>query len=613
MQAYFAKFFYVLSGRRRQLALLMVFAVFSSVLEAVGLGMVGPFIAVATDAARSQPLIDFVKELLTRLGRSNPSNSDVLLILGSAVILAFYVKSYLGFSVQRYIHRFGAMQRRWIAARLMYSYSRAPYTYHLQHNSAELVQTVVNETEVFSQMALLPLLFAFSNLLMILAIVTLLILTNAMAVFAVAGILGLSFGILQTFKTRIGQWGRDRNESFEKSIQILNDSFGGVKEIRVLGCEPYFEQQVDREFKRYAISGSSFYSFSNLPRYLMESFVITFLVSFTWAFLAINGESGNLNSVLGIFAMASVRMLPCVGTVVSGANQVRYAGSALDKIYFALKQLETLPGGNMMSLGSSPETWMGSRPAIAPLSFKNEVEVSSIVYRYPEILEPALDKISFTFKRGEAIALIGRSGAGKTTLVDLILGLLTPESGDIKVDGVSIYGQLRSWQQLVGYVPQTIHLTEDTLMRNIAFGVADHLINHEQLQRALEAAQLVELAERLPQGINTMVGERGMRLSGGQRQRVGIARAIYHDRQILVLDEATAALDNETESLVSDAVKALGGEKTLIIIAHRLTTIKHCDRVYQIDSGKIISTGTYDSVVIGQGLVSNLDKPLSES
>ena len=613
MQAYFAKFFYVLSGRRRQLALLMVFAVFSSVLQAVGLGMVGPFIAVATDAARSQPLIDFVKGLLTRLGRSNPSNSDVLLILGSTVILAFYVKSYLGFSVQRYIHRFGAMQRRWIAARLMYSYSRAPYTYHLQHNSAELVQTVVNETEVFSQMALLPLLFAFSNLLMILAIVTLLILTNAMAVFAVAGILGLSFGILQKFKTRIGQWSRDRNESFEKSIQILNDSFGGVKEIRVLGCEPYFEQQADREFKRYAISGSSFYSFSSLPLYLMESFLITFLVSFTWAFLAINGESGNLNSVLGIFAMASIRMLPCVGMVVDGVNQVRYAGSALDKIYFALKQLETLPGGNMMSLGSSPETWMGSRPAMAPLSFKNEVEVSSIVYRYPEILEPALDKISFTFKRGEAIALIGRSGAGKTTLVDLILGLLTPESGDIKVDGVSIYGQLRSWQQLVGYVPQTIHLTEDTLMRNIAFGVADHLINHEQLQRALEAAQLVELAERLPQGINTMVGERGMRLSGGQRQRVGIARAIYHDRQILVLDEATAALDNETESLLSDAVKALGGEKTLIIIAHRLTTIKHCDRVYQIDSGKIISTGTYDSVVIDQGLASNLDKPLSES
>jgi ABC-type multidrug transport system fused ATPase/permease subunit len=291
---------------------------------------------------------------------------------------------------------------------------------------------------------------------------------------------------------------------------------------------------------------------------------------------------------------------------------VRYANSALDKIYLALKQLEALPNGNVQFLRSSPETWMGSRSAVVPLSFNDEVEVSNIVYHYPEISEPALDKISFTFKRGETIALIGRSGAGKTTLVDLLLGLLTPESGDIKVDGVSIYGQLRSWQHLVGYVPQTIYLTEDTLMRNIAFGVPDHLINHEQLQLALEAAQLVELAENLPQGINTVVGERGMRLSGGQRQRVGIARAIYHDRQILVLDEATAALDNETESLVSDAVKALGGEKTLIIIAHRLTTIKHCDRVYQMDSGKIIRTGTYDSVVVDQGLASNFDKAISE-
>lgn len=613
MQAYLTKFFYVLSGRRRQLGLLIAFAVLSSVLEAVGLGMVGPFIAVATDAARSQPLIDFVKGLLVRFGRSNPSNSDVLLLLGSAVILAFYIKSYLGFRVQQYIYRFGSMQRRRLAARLMYSYSRAPYTYHLQHNSAEMVQTVVNETEVFSQMALLPLLFAFSNLLIILAIVTLLVFTNAMAVFVVAGIVCVSFGLLQKFKTRIGQWGRDRNESFEESIRILNDSFGGVKEIRVLGCEPYFEQQVDREFKRYAISGSSFYSFSNLPRYLMESFLITFLVIFTWAFLAINGESSNLNSVLGIFAMASIRMLPCVGTVVSGASRLRYANSALDKIYFALKQLEALPDGNVLSLRSSPETWMGSRPAVVPLSFNDEVQVSNIVYRYPEIPEPALDKISFTFKRGEAIALIGRSGAGKTTLVDLLLGLLTPASGDITVDGVSIYGQLRSWQQLVGYVPQNIYLTEDTLMRNVAFGVPDHLINHEQVQRALESAQLMELAERLPQGINTVVGERGMRLSGGQRQRVGIARALYHDRQILVLDEATAALDNETESLVSDAVKALGGEKTLIIIAHRLTTIKHCDRVYQMDSGKIIRAGTYDSVVIAQGLVANLDKTISES
>jgi ATP-binding cassette, subfamily B, bacterial PglK len=612
MQGYLTRFFYVLSGRRRQLALLMAFAVLSSVLEAFGLGMVGPFIAVATDAERNKPLIDLMTHFLSSVGVQNPRDY-VLVLLGGSVIIAFYVKSILSFSVQRYIHEFGAMQRRWIAARLMYSYSRAPYTYHLKHNSAELVQTVVNETEVFSQMALLPLLFAVSNVLIILAIVTLLMITNAFAVFAVAGIVGVSFGLLQQFKTRIGQWGRDRNESFEESIRILNDSFGGVKEIRVLGCEPYFEQQVDREFKRYAISGSSFYAFSNLPRYMMEAFLITFLVLFTWAFLAFDkGNSGSLNSVLGIFAMSSIRLLPCVGTVVNGTSQVRYAGSALDKIYLALKELEALPDNNIISLRSSPETWMGSRPTPSPMTFEKQVEVSDITYHYPEIVEPALDQISFTFQRGEAIALIGRSGAGKTTLVDLILGLLTPASGDIKVDGVSIYGQLQSWQQLVGYVPQSIYLTEDTLLRNIAFGVPDHLVNHEQMQKALEAAQLVDLVKRLPQGINTMVGERGMRLSGGQRQRVGIARALYHDRQILVLDEATAALDNETESLVSDAVKALGGQKTLIIIAHRLTTIQHCDRVYLMESGRIIQTGSYESVVVAQGLATELDKAVSE-
>ena len=515
-----------------------------------------------------------------------------LIILGSAVIVAFYVKSFLSFSVQRYIHQFGAMQRRWIAARLMYAYSRAPYTYHLQHNSAELVQTVVNETEVFAQMALLPLLFAVSNVLIIVAIVTLLIWTNVFAVFAVAGIIAVSVGLLQRFKTRIGQWGRDLSESFETSIRLLNDSFGGVKEIRVIGCEPYFEEKVDREFKRYAISGSSYFAFSNLPRYMMESFLITFLVVFTWVFLVWGDKTaGSLNSVLGIFAMASIRMLPCVGTVVNGTSQVRYATSALDKIYIALKELEALPNANVMALRSDPETWMGSSPVVTPMSFQHQVELSGITYRYPSIQDPALNNISLTVKQGEAIAFIGRSGAGKTTLIDLLLGLLTPESGDITVDGVSIYGQLRSWQNLVGYVPQSIYLTEDTLIRNIAFGVPDHLIDHEQLQRALEAAQLVELAEKLPQGINTVVGERGMRLSGGQRQRVGIARALYHDRQILVLDEATAALDNETESLVSDAVKALGGQKTLIIIAHRLPTVQRADKVLILERGQIVEFG----------------------
>jgi ABC-type bacteriocin/lantibiotic exporter with double-glycine peptidase domain len=223
--------------------------------------------------------------------------------------------------------------------------------------------------------------------------------------------------------------------------------------------------------------------------------------------------------------------------------------------------------------------------------------LENITYHYSDTLEPAIKNISLTIKKGQSIALIGKSGSGKTTLVDIILGLLKIESGDIWVDGVSIYSNLRCWQNLIGYIPQSIFLIDDTIERNIAFGVPDHLIDYEKLDKAIQAAQLTELIEQLPNGIKTSVGERGVRLSGGQRQRVGIARALYHDREILVLDEATAALDNETESMVSESIRALSGTKTMIIIAHRLTTVKHCDRVYMLEKGCIVKSGSYQEVV----------------
>jgi len=221
-----------------------------------------------------------------------------------------------------------------------------------------------------------------------------------------------------------------------------------------------------------------------------------------------------------------------------------------------------------------------------------------VTYRYPEASELSLDQISFKIKKGESIALIGKSGAGKTTLVDVILGLLDLESGDIKVDGVSIYENLRSWQNLVGYIPQSIFLTDDTIERNIAFGVPDDQIDQGRLYKAIAAAQLEELVEQLPDGIKTGVGERGLRLSGGQRQRIGIARALYHEREILVLDEATAALDNETESRVTAAINSLAGTKTLIVIAHRLSTVENCDRIYMLEKGQVVKSGSYQEVVL---------------
>jgi ABC-type multidrug transport system fused ATPase/permease subunit len=246
--------------------------------------------------------------------------------------------------------------------------------------------------------------------------------------------------------------------------------------------------------------------------------------------------------------------------------------------------------------------------AVSSFSFKNPevptmyltktVNLKNISYRYSGTSELALRDISLSIEKGQSIALIGKSGAGKTTLVDVILGLLKPDSGDISVDGVSIYGKLRSWQNLVGYIPQSISLLDESVERNIAFGVPEHMIDSDRLNKAIKAAQLEELIEQLPDGIKTSVGERGVRLSGGQRQRIGIARALYFGREILVLDEATSALDNETESLVTEAIRALSGTKTMIIIAHRLTTVEHCDRIYLLDKGRIVQSGSYREVVV---------------
>jgi ATP-binding cassette, subfamily B, bacterial PglK len=597
MREYLKRLVYVLVDSKKKLLLLVALAIFSSSLEAIGIGMVGPFIALATNPN----FIAQNPQLMASLGRfglapqSNPT--QMLTVLGVVVIGIFYLKTFLGFYVQKYIFQFGYAQRAALFSRLMYAYSRAPYTYHLSHNSAELIQNMVNETDLFSNQALMPFLFVCSNGLVVLAIVLLLLLTNAIAVFVVFGIFLVSALLFQSFKHRISFWGKERGESFESSIRIINHAIGGLKEVRVIGCETYFEQQASHQIGRYASSGAAFIAFSNLPRFAIEAFLVTFLVGFTFIYLSFDKQgSGSLSSVLGIFAMASIRMLPAVSLLIGAIGGLRYAGTCLDKMYFTLKELEKIVPYQIQHWAADGRL-VGE--VITPaMQFADRIALEKIVYRYPNSSEPSLKGVSLTLKKGQSIGLIGRSGAGKTTLVDLVLGLLTPESGDLSVDGVSVYHNLRAWQNLIGYVPQSIFLIDDTLARNIAFGVPDHLIDYKQLHKAIAVAQLEDLVERLPGGLDSMIGERGTRLSGGQRQRVGIARVIYHDRQILILDEATAALDNETESLVSEAVKSLGGTKTLIIIAHRLSTIEHCDRIYMMERGQVVKSGTYDEVVL---------------
>jgi ABC-type multidrug transport system fused ATPase/permease subunit len=587
MFGYFLKFFYILEGKKKQLFGIGFLFLLTSLLETVGIGLIGPFIALATNLNLIHQN-SWSHELYTQLG----FDSEVKFVssVGLGIIAILYVKSFLGFNVQKYIFEFGFSQQANLRSRLMQAYLKAPYLFHISRNTAGLIQNIITETQNFANGILMPLLFSLSNITVMIGLIILLIQTNFIATASIFVVLLGLFALVYQFKDKLARWGKEGHEADTEMIRIINHGLGGFKETKVIGCESYFESQIVIQAERFKVAVASANAFSLLPRYILEPLIITFLVAFALAYLITNQSPETLASTLGVFGMASIRLLPAASNVIQTVGGLRHSTYVLDRLYLDLKEVEKV-------VETKRKTKQLSE-AKSNLSFEKEVVLDRVTYQYPGVADPSLKDISLALRRGESIGLIGKSGAGKTTLVDVILGLLTPDTGEIKVDGISVGDNLRSWQNLIGYIPQSIFLTDDTIERNIAFGVTDDKIDRKRLHQAIQAAQLTELMQDLPEGLETVVGERGVRLSGGQRQRVGIARALYHEREILVLDEATAALDNETESLVTEAIKSLSGKKTTIIIAHRLSTIEHCDRIYLLEKGQIVKSGSYQDVVL---------------
>lgn len=592
MNKFIAKFSYVTKGKHRALLLMSCLFIISSFLEMVGTGLIGPFAAMVT-----QP--DFVENtswlqsIYDKLSFNSPQ--QFVFYFGIFTIIAFYVKAALSFITQKSVAEFSHGLKGDLSYKLMESYISAPYTVHLSKNSANLIQNVITSTDQFCIGLVLSLLTAISNAVVIIALVILLVWTNAAALIGIALVLLVAIAVLNPLKTKLTHWGRNGYDASTQMIRILNHSLGGLKETRIIGCEPYFKHQMSNAVWKYSKNMGSASGYANLPRYIVEAVIISFLIVFAFLFASSNQEnSQNISSIFGIFAIASIRLLPATGNTISCINVIRYNSHSLDLIFAELKEVERLKGKNDYA-----NVRIQDRHQVKKINFQDKITVENLIYKYPNTDTNALNDISLTIEKGQSIGLIGKSGSGKTTLVDVLMGLLLPQDGDIKVDSVSAYSNVRAWQNLIGYVPQSIFLIDDTLERNIAFGVPDSQIDSQRLQKAVEAAQLSEVINGLPMGLNTMVGERGVLLSGGQRQRVGIARVLYHEKEILVFDEATAALDNETENLITDATKALSGSKTIIIIAHRLSTIEHCDCIYRLEQGNIAGFGSYQDVVIG--------------
>ncbi|KAB8330538.1 ATP-binding cassette domain-containing protein [Scytonema tolypothrichoides VB-61278] len=605
MKKYLSKFLYVISAKKRTIFLLLFLFLLISVLDALGIGLVGPFMSLATN-----PDLVFQNSWLNwgYVHSGFQSTSQYIALLGLGIIIIFGIKSLLYFQVQRYIYDFSLTQQGLLRLRLLHGYLTVNYTYHLNKNSASLIQNIIHETFLFCYSVTLPLLSSVANSVVVSALILLLLKTDFSATASILLMLTLAFAFYNRFKDQMAYWGKEGSESDTEMIRIINHSVGGLKETRVIGCESYFESQMNIQAQRHALTGSLFQVFQSLPRIAIEALLVTFIVCFISVSLVFNQNPQNLISILSIFAVASIRLIPASSQLMSAIGTLRNSSYSLNKLYFDLKELEINKLESIEYIKnlykSESNVTIGKSNFLPKLNFHNDINLNKIHYSYPNVSENALENVSLTLKKGQSIALIGKSGAGKTTLVDVILGLLIPNHGDIRVDGVSIYDNLRSWQNLIGYIPQSIFLMDDTIERNIAFGVLDEQIDSQKLQKAIQTAQLEELISQLPDGIKTAVGERGVRLSGGQRQRIGIARALYHQREILILDEATSALDNETENLISEAIRSLSRTKTLILIAHRLSTVEHCDRIYVLERGKIVKSGSYQEVVLGQTISS---------
>ena len=464
---------------------------------------------------------------------------------------------------------------------------QAPYTFHLERNTAELLRNTTQEVNLLIGRVLTMLLGITKQAVITISILLLLFISEPAITLLVIAFSGVASGSFLYFtKKKAKAYGKREQQHRSEMIKAVNQGLGGIKDARVLNREAEFIEKFRIEVRNSTRLLTYISYTSKIPQPLMEVIAV-FTMLMISAFLVWQGRPMEaIVPILTLFAVAIIRLMPAVKSLTTDYTRLIYDIVALDPIYNDLKELE----------GSSQE-FIKDRKESQPLKLESSIEMRNVTYAYPNSDEQALNGVSFTIPQGDAVAFVGESGAGKSTLVDLMLGLLEPTSGEVLVDGKNIHENLSAWQKNIGYIPQSIYLADDTLRCNIAFGIPEKDIEDDKVLKALELAQIKDLASRMPEGLETILGEHGTRLSGGQRQRVGIARALYHDPQVLVMDEATSALDNITEKEITKAIESLKGDRTVIMIAHRLTTVENCDSLYLLKNGVVKDAGTYKELI----------------
>jgi len=597
----------ILTRREKiQVGLLLIAIIAMAFSQAIGVASVLPFISLVMD----QNMVFENRWLNMAYETFNfTSVNRFIIFIGVAMfVIIFFSNAISAFATWLKL-RFVWMNNHRLSRRLLEKYLAMPYAFFLNQNSADLSKNVLTEVNNLTNSFLIPLLNVITRGMVTLIMLTMLFWVDvAVTVIAILFLGGAYILIILRVNRNLKTRGKLRIEANQMRFKAVSEAFGGIKEIKVMNREPYFLDRYSTYSYRLARLMSWNAVIGQIPRFALEAIAFGGIIVFVLALLLTRENAGQVIPLVSLFAFAGYRLMPALQDLFTSFAQMQFNRAVLDRIYTDFKRKEKdLPTGTYAKLNKDDAIYL-----------KKEISLNGVSFNYPNTKTPVISNLNLIIPVNSAVAFVGPTGAGKTTLVDIILGLLTPGEGKLLVDGVVINkDNIIKWQKNIGYVPQHIYLSDDTVARNIAFGVADSDIDQNSLEKVARIANIHDfITNEMPEGYNTLVGERGIRLSGGQRQRIGIARALYHDPDVLVFDEATSALDGATEDAVLQAMNNAAELKTLIVIAHRLTTVKNCDKIYMLEKGRITAEGKYEELLSSneqfKSMAKNVDKSINQ-
>ena len=584
MKKFIKLFFLLTPAEQKHAALLLLMITIMALLDMIGVASILPFMAVLTNPnlIDTNSVLNFLYKTSSIFGAK--SVEDFLFFLGVAVFILLIVSLTFKALVLYLQSLFVLMCEYSIGKRLIEGYLNQPYVWFLNQNSAEIGKTILSEVQEVATKGLSSAFKFISYGLISLSLIFLLIIIDPKLIFYAGLTFGSAYVLIFYFVRKfLVLIGKKRLQNNQLRFRAVSEAFGASKDVKLGGLENIYVSKFSKYARVLAKTQASAILVSNTPRYAIEALGFGGILLIMLHLMQQTNGISNFLPIISLYVFAGYRLLPSFQHIYSSFTQLTFVGPSLDKLYDDLKHLK------------QPEYTRNQQP----LPFNDKIVLKNVHFSYPNVSRTTLLDANLKIPAKKIVGIIGPTGSGKTTIVDIILGLLEAQKGTLEVDGKVISNQnLRSWQKIIGYVPQHIYLSDNTVSENIAFGIDPKDIDEEKLKRAAQIANLHNfIIDELPRKYLTTVGERGVRLSGGQRQRIGIARALYHNPKVLILDEATSALDNQTEQAVMDAVNNLGKKITIIMIAHRLNTIKKCDIIYKLEKGKIVNSGTYEEII----------------